>query len=258
MRRLAVRVEAQDHVIAGEHVVSLAERGPHLLRVVVAQPRDVEILVVVCDHHFRVDGGLGLVAGIVLGEVADLRRAAPAGVAQVPVDPYRTRRPGDLELRMIDGHIGLFLPRGRRGKQGAGRKNEAEREYRTSGAVESHRVFPLIRICVPSVCVAGSNAPVSYTIREGLGSAAGRDFHAAAVPAAHVPRKKCGLPFPAAEGSSDRGGRFVFRFFFTRTRIGYSSSSLLSWTFARPLFSSILASIFLPFSLSGFIATDFS
>ena len=100
-RRLLVVARIEQHgdiVIGANDRVALDVRRADFLRMrIVATNADVEILFVVGDPRGRLHLRLGVVAGRSFIEAVDLRRVAPAGVAQIAVD--HDRRSGAMNLQ---------------------------------------------------------------------------------------------------------------------------------------------------------------
>ncbi len=178
VRRFAVRVETQEHDVVAEDLVPLAEGGPHLLRLVVADEADVEVAVVVRDEGLRIDGRLGLVAGTMLGEVRGLCGSPPARVVKLPVDLYRARGPGDLELGVIGRDIRVVRARGRKRRGQHAQRNQTERrEPMPREGSRIHSIHPLIVISRErGGSFTNSPLPVLYTNKGAGGSGGGESF----------------------------------------------------------------------------------
>ena len=90
---------------------------------------------------------------------------------------------------------------------------------------------------MPCVCFMNSNMLVSYTIRQIIGSAAGREFRALGAFHNALPRIKLRPPFSGRGGLVGSGRPFHVRSpvhlrSLSLGPVSFSSSSPLSWTFA--------------------------
>jgi hypothetical protein len=122
---VAEGVQAEDHVVVRPDAIPLGQGRAHTAWVVIADERDVEVLVIEGQERLRVHRRLDLVPGRMFGEVAGAGGADPAGVIQQTVNVDRPGDPDGCQLGVEGGGEGCFRAGGWSGRQ----QQHGEQEY---------------------------------------------------------------------------------------------------------------------------------